>query len=221
MKGDSPKSILSTRQTQKSFSIIDGLMPSFAATSEKMSRRSLALEKRAQPYARGVLLGDLLDSRIDPPGGGLRVEEYLLPQHRIELFTNLRKDFGCDPVFSVSPQRLNKELTLAEFESCLLECGVLEGQRGLPNCVRSVRSVGKIDHPSRNLGGKSEEILSGGAIWLDAPGELARKCMGNLVDVWADTLLEQFAVPWVIVDAADDPSDEFFLFAPVERRING
>ena len=88
----------SATQTQKSFSVIVGLIPSRAAASLKMSRRSSA-GSRASLSIRTVL-GDFLNGSVDPASRRLRFEQYPLSEGRIELPADLPNDLGFDAVFA-------------------------------------------------------------------------------------------------------------------------
>jgi hypothetical protein len=45
--------------------------------------------------------------------------------------------------------------------------------------------------------------------------------MSDLIDVYADRPVKDFALTRIIVDAADDPSNDAFAFPAMERRIDG
>jgi len=88
------KSNFSATQTQKSFSMIVGLIPSRAAASLKMSRRSSA-GSRASLSIR-IVLGNFLNGSVDPASCRLRIEENPLSEGRIELPADLCNGFGRD-----------------------------------------------------------------------------------------------------------------------------
>jgi hypothetical protein len=85
-------------QTQKSFSMIVGLIPSLAAASEKMSCRSCA-GRRASLSIR-IFFSNFLDRCVHPARSRLGIEEYPLTEGRFKLPADLLDDLGCDAIFA-------------------------------------------------------------------------------------------------------------------------
>jgi hypothetical protein len=56
---------------------------------------------------------------------------------------------------------------------------------------------------------------------LYAPCKFARESVSDLIDIGADRASNRIAVAGIIVDAADDPSDDAFTLAAVKREIDG
>src|SRR5260370_778055 len=132
--GDFWKRSLRTRQTQKSFSMIVGLIPSLDAASEKMSRRSPA-GSRASLSIR-IFFRDFLDRRVHPTCSSLSVQEYPLVEGRGKPPADLRNDLRCNAIFAVGFQRLDDKAALWKFESRLLQGGVLEGEGCFSHSIR-------------------------------------------------------------------------------------
>src|ERR1700741_905409 len=130
---DSWKRNFRATQTQKSFSMIVGLIPRPPAASLKTSRRSSG-GRRASLSIR-ALFSDFLNGGIDPAGRRLRIEEYPLPQGRIELPANVGNDLGRDAIFAKCFQRMDDEATFGQLESGLLEGRVLKVELGAAHSV--------------------------------------------------------------------------------------
>lgn len=98
---------------------------------------------------------------------------------------------------------------------------MLERDFGPSDGIGAIRPIGKIDRARGDLSGEAEQILRGGAIRLDAPGEFAGERVGDLIDIRADRAAKRFAVAGVIVDAADDPANDACFFAAMQGGIDG
>src|SRR5438876_563259 len=110
---------------------------------------------------------------------------------------------------------MDDDRTFAQFKTGFFKRGVFELQRCLPDRVAPVRPIRQIDKLRGNLRRKPQDVLCGGAAWLNPPSELACKCLGHLVQVRAKLPTKQFARAWKVVYATDYPANHTSPIEPM------
>jgi hypothetical protein len=90
-------------------------------------------------------------------------------------------------------------------ESGFLQGTMFESQFNAPDLVCPIGPIGLEDILAGHLGGKPGQVQRGRAAGQYSPAELAGESPGNLVDIRLRLLLQQFAIPGIVVDTADDP----------------
>jgi hypothetical protein len=172
-------------------------------------------------FAQGRGACDFLNRGVDPARRGFGVAEDAPSERRIELPADLRNGFGRNAAFAECLQRLHDESALRQFESSLFERRVPEGEPRAANQVGAGRAIGEVDRACGNLGRETEQVLGGGSVGLDAPGEFARDRVRDLIEIGTEGTSEPLALAWVIVDAANDSSDDAVALPAMQRGIDG
>jgi len=98
---------------------------------------------------------------------------------------------------------------------------MLKIELGPADCVRTGRPIGEIDRTRGNLRRETEQVLSRGSVGLNAPVEFAGERMSDLVDIRAYRASQRLAMTRIVVDAANDPSNDAVTLPAMQRGIDG
>ena len=153
-----------------------------------------------------LLLGDLLNDGVHPSGSGFGIRQNSWTERCWQPRPDLGNDFRRYTLLPERLERLDDQSAFPEFESSLFQSSVFESQGGVTDFEAFVGSIGQIDGACWNLSREPQQIQCCCATRLDSPAKLTRQSAGNLVDVRAQLLLQEFAVSRVVIDSADNPS---------------
>ena len=79
-------------------------------------------------------------------------------------------------------QRLDDETAFSQAEPAVFERSVLEPEFGFSDPINSIRTVGEIDIPARNLRRETHEVLRRWPAGLDSAAKLSCQRVRHLVD---------------------------------------
>lgn len=97
---------------------------------------------------------------------------------------------------------------------------MFEDQGGIPDPVRALWTVRKIDGLCWHLGGQPKQVLGCSSTRLYSPSEFARKRLRDLIDIWTQFLAKQVAETRIVIDSAKDTANLASLFQSMQRGIN-